>query len=191
MKTQRCDLCDEPTGRCEDDTIRLPSDTVVCPDCWDRSVQGWPSTGSLERFDLVKASSGDYHHDHVMEPCKTGEWVRWEDAADAIRAAKFDTLRALIPEVQHCAYAKGFRITKHGQVSEYEFVADAPEPAAPFILRSSEGVNYGVSATLEAAKDHARLICLKGYEIWHKGTPVVVVEPHRYLSPAPGELHAI
>ncbi len=90
---QYCELCDEPTGRCEDDTIRLPSDTIVCGDCWERSLQGWPSSpDKLERFDLVKASSGDYHHDHVMEPCKTGEWIRWEDAAELVLLLKKSAL---------------------------------------------------------------------------------------------------
>ena len=58
------------------------------------------------RYDLVKINCGYDGHDHVMEPCEDGEWVRWEEADIAIRDAKLDTVRALIPEVQHCAYVE-------------------------------------------------------------------------------------
>ena len=58
------------------------------------------------RYDLVKINCGYDGHDHVMEPCEDGEWVRWEEADIAIRDAKLDTVRALIPEVQRCAYAE-------------------------------------------------------------------------------------
>ena len=51
------------------------------------------------RYDLVKINCGYDGHDHVMEPCEDGEWVRWEEADIAIRDAKLDTVRALIPEI--------------------------------------------------------------------------------------------
>jgi hypothetical protein len=64
----------------------------------------------------------------------------------------------------------------------------APEvdPPAPYILRSSQGVGHGGFPTLDEARGAATFDRLNGFEIWHKGTPVVVVETQRYLSPAPG-----
>ena len=33
QKIQICSLCDEPTGRCEDDTIKDDLGNVVCSNC--------------------------------------------------------------------------------------------------------------------------------------------------------------
>jgi hypothetical protein len=32
----------------------------------------------------LKVSSSDYHHDHVMEPSKDGDWVKYEDVKEII-----------------------------------------------------------------------------------------------------------
>lgn len=52
MKIQMCVNCDEPTGRCEDDTLRGPhpdndGDTIgpLCEACFDKSQR--PDTPSL------------------------------------------------------------------------------------------------------------------------------------------------
>ena len=38
----------------------------------------------MQRYDLVKVSSSDYHHDHVMEEDERGDWVKYEDVRDMI-----------------------------------------------------------------------------------------------------------
>lgn len=36
------------------------------------------------RYDLVKVSSSDYHHDHVMEEDERGDWVPYEKRFDSL-----------------------------------------------------------------------------------------------------------
>lgn len=36
QKTQMCDICDEPTGNCEDDTLRIEN-TIYCSECFHKS----------------------------------------------------------------------------------------------------------------------------------------------------------
>ena len=45
---------------------------------------------AVQRFDLAKVSDGDFHHDHVMEPCETGEWVRYADIQDEYNKVRED-----------------------------------------------------------------------------------------------------
>ena len=33
---QLCDICDSPTGRCEEDTLWDENDNVLCEDCYKR-----------------------------------------------------------------------------------------------------------------------------------------------------------
>lgn len=33
---QLCDLCEEPTGRCEEDSIENEDGYIVCPDCAEK-----------------------------------------------------------------------------------------------------------------------------------------------------------
>lgn len=38
---QLCSLCDEPTGRCEDDSLYIEGDgDPVCESCWQESADG-------------------------------------------------------------------------------------------------------------------------------------------------------
>lgn len=38
---QLCDVCDQPTGRCEDDSIYLDSgEGPLCPDCYSEEGEG-------------------------------------------------------------------------------------------------------------------------------------------------------
>ncbi len=37
---QMCSLCDEPTGRCEDDTLYLDDEEPLCEDCYDQVKGG-------------------------------------------------------------------------------------------------------------------------------------------------------
>jgi hypothetical protein len=36
---QLCVLCEQPTGRCEDDTLFNGDTGPLCPDCWGREAE--------------------------------------------------------------------------------------------------------------------------------------------------------
>ena len=112
MKVIHCPVCDEPCGKEYPADQTDPGFREGIGENFTTSEGVWHCSefcldhAKGQRFDLVRVDSSDDHHDHIMERCDTGEWIRYDDAADLIRKAKLDTVRALIPEVQRCAYAE-------------------------------------------------------------------------------------
>ena len=54
----------------------------------------------MKRYDLVSVNSDEYHHDHVMEEDKTGEYVTYDDHQQVIEAVR-DALKLALKHMAH------------------------------------------------------------------------------------------
>lgn len=64
-KIQRCALCDEPTGRCEDDAIRCRGTEPICEDCFDETYHEFVADALAEFREAVLHGLDGFDNDQT------------------------------------------------------------------------------------------------------------------------------